>query len=114
MPERPPAPRPFPPKMDDCVEYRVAVSEHLGQPYWRCGHARRPADSFFGKCSEEALKYWAEAAFTETGRGGCRSELAARRRSCPACEVQNRRARKHWAALAVVAALLLLVAWRCW
>lgn len=84
-----------------------------GGVVWKCGHARRPTNSWLGTWSSDQLKYWAEGAASERGRQMCRDELAARRRSCPGCTVQNRRNRRHWSALAVAAALLLLVAWRC-
>ncbi len=81
-------------------------------PTWSCGHSRRAVTGYLGTARDEQLlrfavengvPHWSDAATEEARQRG---------QQCPACRNQSRRLRRGWAALVVVAALLLLVAWR--
>lgn len=114
MPERPPAPNPAPPPQDDCIEYRVAMSRWAGVPYFTCGHRRVPVSTYLGMLTDIQVLHETTLGGTATERGLAADELASRHRQCRACEAQAKRNRRHWAALAVVAVVVLLVGWRCW
>jgi hypothetical protein len=83
MPQEPPAPT-SPIYCPGSYPYppRWLPSDHAFLKSFACAHARRKDDD---------RSPWLE---------------------CPACANASRRRRNHWAALTVVAALLLLVAWR--
>lgn len=120
MPEKPPALNPAPPK--DCSadgvvnekETRLAMMRWSGKAHFACGHRRVPASTWLGMLSDREVENEARNGAAVWQRGLALDELASRRRQCRGCENANRRARNHWAAFAVAAALLLLVAWRCW
>jgi len=80
---------------------------------WSCGHPRKDTEwSSFNDPTGSVLSFWAVYAATAEARVQIAQELRQRGQQCPACRNQSRRLRRGWGALAVVAALLLLVAWR--
>lgn len=77
---------------------------------WRCLHRRVPEFTFLGLATDDELR-----AMIRRRDDWCFSaegELLDRQEDCPACTTQNRRLRRAWAALAVVAIVILLVGWR--
>jgi hypothetical protein len=120
MPQKPPAPNPAPPK--DCdsdgvvnaKETRLAMQRWRGNAHYACGHRRVPVSTWHGRLSDRQLADEVRLGGTATERGMATDEAADRRRQCRACENQSRRNRRHWSAIALAAALLLLALWRCW
>ncbi len=120
MPQKPPRPNP-PPPLDCDSDGAVNVKESLramrkwdGQPHWQCGHVRRGStwsqyNTFFGA----PLSYWARHADSPAARVAITQELRERAQECPPCARATLKRRQHWSAIAIAAALLLLVCWRC-